>query len=164
MNFEINNCGSQSVSEWINLYKEKPVIALEKLLFKGVYMGKINVLDNEDIISKLFQNVSSLLITELDKNILNLIKKHWGAFPKEKNGNLQKWSADWISVFRIVGRLRLTQSGDWLRDIIGEDIGEEKERRKTNKWFNRLNMGPARNPGGEIKEALRLYREPIPKD
>lgn len=158
MHIEINNCGSQSVSEWINSYKEKPVIALEKLLFKGVYMGDINVLSNEDIVSKLFRNVSPVLIRELDKNILNLIKKHWGTLEKSKN--LQKWSADWVSIFRIVGRTRLTKCGNWLGNI--NDSGEK--RRKANKWFEKLNMGPSRNPGDEMKEALRLYRTPIPKD
>lgn len=161
MRIEINDCGSQSVSEWINSYKEEPVIALEKLLFREVYMGNINVLSNEDIVSKLFRSVSPVLITELDNNILNLIKKHWGTLPKEKSKNLQKWSADWVSVFRIIGRLRLTKSGNWL----GSMSAGEKKRHKTNeKWFEKLNMGPSRNPGGEMEEALRLYKKPIPKD
>lgn len=161
MRIEINNCGSQSVSEWINSYKEKPLIALEKLLFGEVYMGKINILSNEDIVSKLFQNVSPVLITELDNNILNLIKKHWGTLPKEKSKNLQKWSADWVSVFRIVGRLRLTKSGNWLGSM---SAGGEKRREANKKWFEKLNMGPSRNPGDEMKEALKLYRTPIPKN
>lgn len=161
MRIEINNCGSQSVSEWINSYKEKPLIALEKLLFEGVYMGKINVLSNEDIIYKLFQNVSPVIIAELDTNMLGLIKKFWGTFPKEKVKNLEKWSADWVSVFRIVGRLRLTKSGNWLRSM---SAGEKKRRKANKKWFEKLNMGTSRNPGGEKEEALRLYKKPIPKD
>lgn len=159
MCIEINKCGSKSVSEWINSYKEKPVIALEKLLFGRVYMGKINILSNEDIIFKLFQNVSPVLITELDNNILNLIKKHWGTLEKSKN--LQKCSADWVSVFRIVGRLRLTRSGNWLGSM---SAGEKKRRKANKKWFEKLNMGPSRNPEGEMEEALRLYKKPILKD
>lgn len=160
MRIEINDCGSPSVSGWINSYKEKPLIALEELLFKGVYMGEINVLSNEDIISKLFQNVSPVILMELDNNMLRLIEKLWGTFPKEKINSLQKWSADWVSVFRIVGRLRLTKSGQWLKNVSGKD-----KRRKANaRWFKELEMGPSRNPGSEMNEALRLYRTPIPKN
>ena len=157
---EINNCGSQSVSEWINSYKEKPLIALEELLFKGAYMGKINVLSNEDIISKLFQNVSPVLLMELDNNMLRLIKKLWGTFPKEKINSFEKWSADWVSVFRIVGRLRLTKSGNWLKN----KWEKQKSRKANAQWFKELEMGPPRNPGSEMNEALRLYRTPIPKN
>lgn len=160
MRIEINNCGSQSVSEWINSYKEKPLIALEKLLFGEVYMGKINILSNEDIVSKLFRKVSPVLITELDNNILNLIKKHWGTLPKEKSKNLQKWSADWVSVFRIVGLLRLTTTVVWLMNI----MGSRKERRKANKWFKKLYKAPCRDPLAEMQSALNLYSKPIPKD
>lgn len=159
MRIEINNCGSQSVSEWINSYKEKPLIALEKLLFEGVYMGKINILSSEDIIYKLFQNVSPVLLTELDNNMLKLIKKLWGTFPKEKN--LEKWSADWVSVFRIVGQLRLAISSNWLMNIMG---GSGKKRRKANKWFEKLYKDPCRDPLAEMQSALNLCSKPIPKD
>lgn len=160
MRIEINNCGSQSVSEWVGSYKGEPVIALEKLLFEGVYMGKINILSNEDIISKLFQNVSPVLLMELDNNMLMLIKKLWGTFPKEKIKNLEKWSADWVSVFRIVGQLRLTISGKWLVNI----MGSRKERRKANKWFKKLFKAPCRDPLAEMQSALNMCSKPIPKD
>lgn len=160
MRIEINNCNSQSVSEWINSYREEPVIALEKLLFKGVYMGNINILNNEDIISKLFQNVSPALLTELDNNMLKLIKKLWGTFPKENIKNLEKWSADWVSVFRIVGQLRLTITVVWLMNI----MSSRKERRKANKWFEKLYKAPCRDPLAEMRSALNLYSKPIPKD
>lgn len=160
MRIEINNCGSQSVSEWINSYKEKPLIALKKLLFEGVYMGKINILSNEDIISKLFQNVSTVLLMELDNNMLRLIEKLWGTFPKEKIKSLEKWSADWVSVFRIVGRLRLTISGKWLTNIMSSG----KERRKANKWFEKLYKAPCRDPLAEMQSALNLCSKPISKD
>lgn len=133
--------------KWWEEFNEKPFEALDRLLFRRVFMGELNRNETDEILFRLFHNKSNKIHRQLDELMKEWFEAYWGKSPGSMS--FSRWARILQNAFIVVYRLNLEETALFLRDVYVRDKS----------WIRSLYIAPSRDPEGWLLRTLALCQK-----
>jgi tetratricopeptide (TPR) repeat protein len=131
-----------SIEKWTNDFEKNPLDALDRLLFKRVYMGRLNRNGTPEIIFQLFSNQSSQIKNILDLSIKDWFAKYRGLSKVSVSSSI--WATILQNAFLTVSYMGLKETHKWLANSVSE----------FRLWLRSIYNGPSRDPEDSFLRTL----------
>ena len=144
----IEGCPSP-VEKWEAYFVQEPLEAVDRLLTRRTYMGRLNRNDTDEILFRLFRTATKDRLITLDKALQSWFMNCLEVAPPSFEP--VRWIEILQDAFSVVARLDLPKTQSWLQD----------NHVQARLWLRSLSLDSARDPEADLLRTLALCQRDL---